>query len=117
MKRIKFTLAAAALVATAALTLCAAGPAQADPISNVVSTSVSVQTLTTAPTINWYGCPGLVNGARVWQVAAFVIGYCPSVWFLQSTSAGRAVTNAVVNGACRVPWIVWAATRGRYSTC
>ena len=116
MKTTKFTIAAAALVATAALTLCTVGPAQASPTSSVVSTSASARAVAVVPTINWYGCPGLVATAK-WQVAAFAIGYCPSIWFLQSTTAGWAVTNAVVNGACRVPWIVRVATFGRFSTC
>lgn len=69
------------------------------------------------PAINWYGCPGLVSGARSLQVAAFALGYCPSIWFLQSTSPGRAIVNTIVNGACKIPWMVRAATLGKFSTC
>jgi len=70
-----------------------------------------------APAVKWYGCAGLVNGARSLHVAAFVLGYCPSVWVLQATPWGRSIVNWIVNGACKVPWIVRAATGGRFSTC
>lgn len=113
MKRSKLIIMAASVVSVVALTLGGAAPAQAAPEAIAVGTSVSVGS---SQAVNWYGCAGLA-GARVWQVAAFTLGYCPSVWFLQATPMGRAFTNAIVNGACRVPWIVRAATLGRFSTC
>ena len=63
-----------------------------------------------------YGCVGLLN-AKQWMVMAFALGYCPTVWILQMTPWGRAVVNWIVNGLCKQPWIVRAATGGRYSTC
>lgn len=64
------------------------------------------------------GCPGLAKAARrSIYVAAFVLGYCPSVTALQTTSWGKSFMNRIVNGACRVPAIVRAATAGKYSTC
>lgn len=63
-----------------------------------------------------YGCVGLLN-AKQWMVMAFALGYCPSVWILQMTPWGRSVVNWIVSGLCKQPWIVRAATGGRYSTC
>lgn len=104
---------AAAVAATAATTTATATATAAPASIAAAPTRPGLH----APTINWYGCPGLVNGARSLQVAAFVLGYCPSVWFLQATPAGKAFVNAIVNGACKLPWIVRAATLGKYSTC
>ncbi len=69
-----------------------------------------------ASNYNAYGCVGLLN-AKQWQVLAFVVGYCPTTWVLQSTSWGRSIVNYVVGVACKSPWIVRAATGGKYSSC
>jgi hypothetical protein len=66
---------------------------------------------------NAYGCVSLIGGARNVYVAAFALGYCPSVVVFQTTSWGRAFINWIDNGVCRVPWLVSAITGGRISTC
>lgn len=76
----------------------------------------TVANASAAQATNWYGCVGLIS-AKQWQVLVFAVGYCPSLWVLQNTSWGRSVVKWVVNGLCRSPWVVRAATRGRYSRC
>jgi hypothetical protein len=74
------------------------------------------RTTNTAVTGSSYGCMGLLSSKQS-MVMAFALGFCPSVLVLQYTAWGRSVVNWVVNGLCRVPWIVRAATGGRYNTC
>lgn len=85
-----------------------------------VTTAVQTPARTVIPAAvrawNTYGCVGLLN-TRQWQVAVFALGYCPSVWVLQNTSWGRSVVNWIVNGLCRIPWVVRVATGWRYSSC
>lgn len=55
-------------------------------------------------------------GYKVIYVAAFALGFCPTWGFFQ-TPWGRRVGVWVTNVACRMPWFVWAATGGRWTTC
>ena len=107
------------LTAIALLIALTVGSGESSPDSAGTPHTVPVTNSTTVPaavSINLYGCAGLVGSARSVYVAAFVLGYCLSVYVLQGTPWGRAFTSAIVNGACRMPWPVRAATMGRFDT-
>jgi uncharacterized membrane protein len=89
------------------------GSTAASQIGTGVHASPSAMTVETS--INPYGCGALATlGYKQMFVAAFAIGYCPSVFSLQGTSWGRAFVNWIDNGLCRIPW---AATGGRFTSC
>jgi hypothetical protein len=95
----------------------AAEPAMhANYVSSTATTNAALANVRSS--INPYGCASLVSFSyRQMYVAAFTLGFCPSVYLLQGTSWGRSFINWIVNGQCRIPWVVWAATGGRYTTC
>lgn len=57
-------------------------------------------------------------GSRTTQihVMAFIFGFCAGNVFL-TTPVGKSMMKSIVNGACKVPWIVKAATWGKLSRC
>jgi hypothetical protein len=96
----------------------AAAPGSISANHIMTTAPTSIATTAAKSSINPYGCGALVTlGYKQMYVAAFALGYCPSVFVLQGTSWGRAFISWIDDGLCRVPWIVWLATGGRYTSC
>ena len=112
----------AVLAVVAALVFGTITPASAaEPVHTV--TAVTTVTAQAAPAY----APASLNGTQICStaitvgykviyVAAFALGFCPTWGFFQ-TPWGRRVGVWVTNVACRMPWFVWAATGGRWTTC
>lgn len=111
------------LVVSAMLMLGVSSPASAASPAAVTSSvhtvvSHSIAPVAARPMVNGTAlCSAAATGGyRFAVVAAFAIGYCPTWGFFQ-TSWGRSVGNYVTNVACHMPWFVWAASGGRFTTC
>lgn len=85
-------------------------------LSHTVASKPQVATFRGAVPAAWGGATVCLGGAANMYVAAFMLGYCPT-WIALQSPWGRSFMNWVVNSACKSPWIVRAATGGRYSRC
>lgn len=107
------------LAVLAALMLGSVGPASASvpTPSTVAVTTHAAPTAVGAVIDGTKVCGGLVSaGYKSIYVGAAAIGFCPTWGFFQ-TGWGRQVGSWVTNVGCRMPWFVWAATGGRWTTC